>query len=469
MCLFLKLWLNEQRHGSIPDDFQRPLPFSDNLVGTRRSSTSFLDTLQRRTDLHNLLERLHHQTYSCPKPEESSRDEMNQSLSTSDLSRCSSFTNDDQAPNNVPKDTGASEYSSQHVKMNSPSHTMSFSRRNSDAHPHYCQACMAMLLAVRSGGRGSLGHASSQSSSHFHQNMPSVSSLKPSFSPVLANRDSSSPIYMTPQSPYISTLPAKQSSVLENISIPVQVTPPSPVHKSHSPAQIPVTSLPNSMSPLNPTIAISPVYISIPSPVYTSPRHMSMSSPVHSNYPLKSSSPVSPISSIGPHSHSLGDSSDLSHLDRCLHHIINRRTSTPVLTDKTQPGDGHSDACVNRFRVPQFQSVSSLCLPVSHLEQGSFSVLDSEVGPGLVVGEKAYVLVMILAEKSRTRESLPPHPSFYTFFKKKKCCFLNTVCCLSHKCQSLLVLRLCKFCRPTLCFISENKLNFLKSLLFSKK
>lgn len=312
---------------------------------------------------------------------------MNQSLSTSDFTR--SFTNDDQAPNIVSKDIGASKYSSQQVKINSQSQTMSFSRRNSDAHPQYCQACMAMLLAVRSGGRGSLGHASSQFSSHIHQNMPPFSTLKPSFSPDLANPDSSSPMYMTPQSPYISTLPAKQVSVHENISssIPVQVTPPSPVHKSHSPAQIPVTTLPN-MSPLKHTIAVSPVYISIPSPVYTSPRHMSITSPVNSTSPLKSSSPVSPISLIGPHSHSLGDSSDLSHLDRCLHHIINRRTSSPVLTDKAQPGDGHSDACVNRFHVPQFQSVSSLCVPLSHLEQGSFSVQDSEVGPGLVVGEK---------------------------------------------------------------------------------
>lgn len=359
---------------------------SDNLAGTRRSSTSFLDTLQRRTDLQDLLEQLHHQTYSCPKPEASSRNEINQSLSTSDFTVSSSITNYDQAPNNVSKDT--SEYSSQQVKMNSQSQTMSFSRRNSDVHPHYCQACRALLLAVRSGGRGSLGHASSPSSSHIHQHMPYVSSLKPSFPPDLAHSDSSSQMYMTPQSPYISTLPAKQVSVLENISssIPVQVTPPSPVHKCHSPAQIPVTTHVPNMTPLNHSIAFPPVYISIPSPVHMSPRHMSISSPVNSTSPLKSSSPVSPISLIGPHSHSLGDSSDLSHLDRCLHHIINRRTSSPVLTDRGPPGDGHSDACVNKFHVPQFQSVSSLCVPLSHLEQGGFSVQDSEVGPGLVVG-----------------------------------------------------------------------------------
>lgn len=359
---------------------------SDNLAGTRRCSTSFLDTLQRRTDLQDLLEQLHHQTYSCPKPEASSRDEINQSLSTSDFTVSSSVANYDQAPNNVSKDT--SEYSSQQVKMNSQSQTMSFSRRNSDVHPHNCQACRALLLAVRSGGRGSLGHASSPSSSHIHQNMPYVSSLKPSFSPDLAHSDSSSPIYMTPQSPYTSTLPAKQVSDLENISssIPVKVTPPSPGHKCHSPAQIPVTTHVPNMSPLNHSIAFPPVYISIPSPVHMSPRHMSMSSPVNSTSPLKSSSPVSPISLSGPHSHSLGDSSDLSHLDRCLHHIINRRTSSPVLTDRVPPRDGHSDTCVNKFHVPQFQSVSSLCVPLSHLEQGTFSVQDSEVGPGLVVG-----------------------------------------------------------------------------------
>jgi len=272
----------------------------------------------------------------------------------------SSVTNYDQAPNNVSKDTY--EYSSQQGKMNPQSH----SRRNSDVHPHNCQACRALLLAVRS---GSLGHASSPSSSHIHQKMPHVSSIKPS----LAHSDSSSPIYMTPESPYMSTLPVKQVSVLENksSSIPVQVTPASPV----------TTHVPN-RSPLNHSTAFPPVYISIPSPVHMSPRHMSI--PLIS--PLKSSSPVSPISLIRPHSHSLGDSSDLSHLDRCLHHIVNRRTSSPVLTDRTPPGDGHRDACVNKFHVPQFQSVSSLCVPLSHLEQGDFSVQDSEVGPGLVVG-----------------------------------------------------------------------------------
>ncbi|XP_058648118.1 uncharacterized protein LOC131549732 [Onychostoma macrolepis] len=378
MCFFsLKLWLNEQRHGSIPGDSQNPMLFSDNLTGTRRSSTSFLDTLRRRTNLQNLLEQ-----------QASSKDEMDQLLlSTSAFIGSSSFTNDDQAPNNVSEDTGA-EYSSEQVKMNSQAQSMSFSRRNSDVHPHYCQACMAMLLAVRSGGRGSLGHASSPSSSPIHQNIPPLSLLKPSFPPDLAHPDSSSPIYMTPQSPYISTLPPKQVSVTKNIhisSIPVQVTPPSPVHKSHSPSQIPVTDLPKNMSSLSHTTAFTPVYVSIPSPVHTSSRHMSISSPVDPPSPLRSSSPVSPIT--GPHSPSLRDSSDLSHLHRCLHHIINRRTSSPVLMDRVQAGDRYSDASV-RFLVPQVQSVGSLYVPLSHQETGSFSVQDSEVGSGLVVGEK---------------------------------------------------------------------------------
>ncbi|XP_016350057.1 serine/threonine-protein kinase WNK2 isoform X3 [Sinocyclocheilus anshuiensis] len=370
------------RHGSISGDSQRTMLFSDNLTGTRRSSTSFLDTLRRRTEFQNLLEQLHHQAYSCHKPEASSKDEMDQLLSTSALIGSSSFTNEDQAPNNVSEDTGA-EYSSEQVEINSQAQTMSFSRRNSDVHPHYCHACMAMLLAVRSRGRGSLGHASSPSSSPIHQNMPPLSSLKPSFPPDLAHPDSSSPIYMTPQSPYISTLPPKQVSVTKNIpsSIPVQVTPHSPVHKSHSPSQIPVTALPNNMSSLSHTTAFTPVYVSIPSPVHTSSRHMSISSPVDPPSPLRSSSPVSPIT--GPHSPNLRDGSDLSHLHRCLHQIINRRTSSPVLTDRAQAGDGYSDASV-RFLVPQVQSVGSLYVPLSHQETGSFSVQDSEVGSGLV-------------------------------------------------------------------------------------
>ncbi len=349
--------------------------FSDNLTGSRRSSTSFLDTLRRRTDLQNLLEQLHHQAYSCHKPEASSKDKMDQLLSTSAFIGSSSFTNDDQAPNHVSEDTGA-EYSSEQVKMNSQAQPTSFSRRNSDVHSHYCQACMAMLLAVSSGGRGSLGHASSPSSS-IHQNMPPLYPLKPSFPPHLANPDSSSSMYMIPQSTYISTLSPKHIS-----SIPVQVTPPSPVHKSHSPSQIPVTALPNNMSSLSHTTAFTPVYVSIPSPVHTSSRHMSISSPVDPPSPLRSSSPVFPIT--GPHSPSLRDSSDLSHLHRCLHHIINRRTSSP---DRAQAGDGYSNASV-RFLVPQVQSVGSLNVPLSLQETGSFSVQDSEVGSGLMVGEK---------------------------------------------------------------------------------
>lgn len=376
MFLFLTLWLNKQQHGSIPGNSQRL--FSNNLAGTRRSSTSFLDTLQRRADLQDFLERLHYQAYSCPKPEASSRYKMDQLWSTSTFAGSSSFANDDQETD-ISKDSGALEHTSEQVKMNSQS--MSFGRRNSDVPPHSCQACRAMLLGVRSGGRGSLGHASS---SHIHQNMPTVSPFKPPFSPDPAYLDS---IYMTQQSPHISALPPKHVSVPKNIStsIPVQVTPPSPVHEGHPAAQVPVTALHN-MSSINHTTAFSPVYITIPSPVHTSSRHTSISSPVDLVSPW-SSSPVSPISLIGPHSPSLGDSSDLFHLDRCLHHIINHRTSSPVLADRAQPGDGHSDASINRFLGLQFQAKSSLCVPISHQETSSFSVQGSEVGPGLVVGE----------------------------------------------------------------------------------
>ncbi|XP_068080528.2 serine/threonine-protein kinase WNK2 isoform X2 [Danio rerio] len=352
-----------QRHGSIPGDSQGI--FSNNLAGTRRSSTSFLDTLQRRADLQDFLERLHYQAYSCPKPGASSRYKINPSQSTSAFAGSSSFTNDEQETD-ISKDIGDLGHRSEQVKIHSQS--MSFGRRNSDIPPHYCQACRAMLLGVRSGGRGSLGHASS---SHIHQNMSTVFPVKPPLSPDPAHLDS---IYMTQQSPHI---PPKHVSVPKNIStsIPVEVTPPSPGHEGHPPAQVPVTGL-------NHTTAFSPVYITIPSPVHTSSRHTSISSPVDLVSPLWPSSPVSPVSLIGPHSPSLGDSSDLSHLDRCLHHIINRRTSSPVLADRAQPGDGHGDSSINRFLGLQFQAKSSLCVPLSHQE--TFSVQDSEVGPVLV-------------------------------------------------------------------------------------
>ncbi|XP_059385768.1 serine/threonine-protein kinase WNK2-like isoform X2 [Carassius carassius] len=383
--LHQRAYQQSPRHGSVPGDTQRPLLLPDNLTGTRRSSTSFLETLQK-TELQNLLEWLHHRAYCCHNPEVISREEIDQLLSSSAFTGSSSFTNYDQETNNVSEDTGASEYSSEHVKMYSQAQPMSFSRRHSDVHPHYCQACMAKLLAGRSGDRGSLCHASSPSSSPIHQNMPSFSSLKPSFPSDPDHPVSSSPSNTNTQSLYMSTMSPKRVSVPKNMpsSIPVEVTPPSPVHKSHPPAQIPVTTLHNNISSLSHTTAFTPVYVSIPSPVPTSSRHKSISSPVDPLSPLRSSSPVSPVSLIGPHTPSLGESSDLFHLHRCLHHIINRRTSSPVLTDRVQPGDGHSNANFNRFLAPQVQSVSSLCVPLLHQEMGSFSIQDNEAGSGLV-------------------------------------------------------------------------------------
>lgn len=257
------------------------------------------------------------------------------------------------------------------MNVNSRSPVLSFSRRNSEVHPHHCQACMSLLLAVRSGGRGSLGHVPTMSSSPVHSNLTSVSTLKPSLPPDLSYSDSSSPIHMTPASLYTQGL-QNTSLSLSKSSIPVQITPPSPVHKGHSPAPAQ-----NTASPLSRKTTHSPLHISIPSPVHTSP--------VDHPSSLRSSSPVSPI---GPHSPCLGDSSDLSHLNRCLHHIISCRTSSPVLMDKPQPGDNRIDASADTFFVPQVHSPSSLHVPVSHQDTGCFSVQDSEARQSLVVGNK---------------------------------------------------------------------------------
>lgn len=285
-----------QRYASVSCGSQKPLPFSESVPGTRRSSAPILDTLRKRTDLQDFLEGLRQ---------------------TSASTGSSSFMSEEQEPN-VPKTDSLSENMNTHFR--SPAKSF---RRNSEVHPRYCQACVALLLGVKSGG--SLGHVPSPSTSP---------APKPSFLP---HQDSSSHTHQLHNAVH-------NTSFLHNSnpsSIPVQITPPSPVHSSHAHAQ-------NTPSPL----------------------HISVPSPVDPPSPLRSSSPVA----RGPHSPSLRDRSDLSHLHHCLHHIVSRRTSSPVLMD-------HIDV------IRQAQSTSSLCVPLSHQDTGSFSVKDSQAGPGLVVGD----------------------------------------------------------------------------------
>ncbi|TRY58821.1 hypothetical protein DNTS_022331 [Danionella cerebrum] len=189
----------------------------------------------------------------------------------------------------------------------------------------------------QSGGQSPLGHAPSLFSSNAQRDAPPVTSLETHL-----------PSHMSLLSPTQVFVDKKISS-----SIPVQVSPPSPVLTVHS------------HTPLNHSPAVSLAYISMPSPVHLSPRHKSKSSPVD-----PASSPVSPISFIGPHSSGL----EMFHLDLCLHHIIRQRTSSPVLTDRSQSDDSLSF----------LKAKSSLCVPQAHRETGPCMVTENEVGTNLV-------------------------------------------------------------------------------------
>lgn len=305
---FLKFWLNVQRYASV----SCASPFSESMPGTRRCSVSIIDSLRKRTDLQDFLEGLR-QTYSRNNPEASAY-----------TGSSSFFKTDEQETTDVPE---TESLQSGQMKNHSTSPTKSF-RRNSEVHPHYCQACVALLLGVKSGG--SLARVPSPSISP-------VSSQKPSFLTHPGSSSHTHELLNALQNTSLYSVPENTPS-----SIPVQITPPSPVHKSQN--------------------TPSPLHIFTPSPVHTSTRHMSISSPVD---------PPSPFAH-GPHSPSL--SSDLSHLHRCLHHIISRRTSSPVLKD-------HIDA------IRQARSTDSLCVPLSHRDTDSFTVKERETGPGLVVGD----------------------------------------------------------------------------------
>ncbi|XP_037388381.1 serine/threonine-protein kinase WNK2 isoform X2 [Pygocentrus nattereri] len=357
------------RHGSVPCESQDSLLSIENLIATRRGSTSFIDTLQRRAHLHTHLKPLNHLPCSYPKQAPAQRDTVREQVSPGprSVSPVQKDTLPIRSDSSVEAELSAHGFDSYaNSDLTPQTQAIPSTLGNCPApscHPHFCHGCLALLLTTRPGSGGSLDH------SPVHLNQALVSGVNP---PCLVHsvhpsevRTPASPNHMRVSSPrncppsafhiYVPSPKVQNGSSPIHQAAPsaVHITPPSPKHENHSCTEkTPVQPLlPTSSPSLKYRTASS--HILIPSPVTSPgfPIRMSSSSPADLCSPLSPSS--SGVSLTAPRS--VGDSVDLFHLDRCLHHIINRRTSSPVLMDRTacQPGSSHGDPTAYSISVPQ--------------------------------------------------------------------------------------------------------------------
>uniref|UniRef100_A0A8B9JQT7 Serine/threonine-protein kinase WNK CCTL2 domain-containing protein n=1 Tax=Astyanax mexicanus TaxID=7994 RepID=A0A8B9JQT7_ASTMX len=386
------------RHGSVPCESQDSLMSYESLIGARRGSTSFLDTLQKRSHLHIHTSPLTHLPCSCPKQEHCYRDTIRERLSPSalpeslpeflkdNLSGIASSVEAELSPRgnrgNLDSWTDSDPKSQTQAMPSSPRSCLGPSCR-----PHFCQACVALLLSARTGSRGSFDH-SSTCPVHSDQGI-SASLFHRSPTPTSTNHvPAPSPRSSPPSSFDLHASFSKLQKVLSPIpqAVPslVHITPPSPEHVHYSCSRKSPKSSPSLKRKTE--NATSPVHILIPSPV------MSPNSHKHNMFSSSSAGPCSPVSpsSSGVHgfsaSRTVGGSADLSLLNRCLHHITSRRTSSPVLLDRTawQPGNSHGDSRSYSFSVPQdnLQSLlGSSSTPTDKASGTTISVLGQVLMP----------------------------------------------------------------------------------------
>uniref|UniRef100_A0A3B1IML2 non-specific serine/threonine protein kinase n=1 Tax=Astyanax mexicanus TaxID=7994 RepID=A0A3B1IML2_ASTMX len=386
------------RHGSVPCESQDSLMSYESLIGARRGSTSFLDTLQKRSPLHIHTSPLTHLPCSCPKQEHCYRDTIRERLSPSalpeslpeflkdNLSGIASSVEAELSPRgnrgNLDSWTVSDPKPQTQAMPSSPRSCLGPSCR-----PHFCQACVALLLSARTGSRGSFDH-SSTCPIHSDQGI-SASLFHRSPTPTSTNHvPAPSPRSSPPSSFDLHASFSKLQKVLSPIpqAVPslVHITPPSPEHVHYSCSRKSPKSSPSLKRKTE--NATSPVHILIPSPV------MSPNSHKHNMFFSSSAGPCSPVSpsSSGVHgfsaSRTVGGSADLSLLNRCLHHITSRRTSSPVLLDRTawQPGNSHGDSRSYSFSVPQdnLQSLlGSSSTPTDKASGTTISVLGQVLMP----------------------------------------------------------------------------------------
>ncbi|KAI4877187.1 hypothetical protein NFI96_026935, partial [Prochilodus magdalenae] len=351
------------RHGSVPCESQDSLLSFENLTASRRGSTSVLDALQRRAHLHTRSQPPNHLPCSCPKQDPAHRDTVRRSpcpFSVSPFlrdalpSRKGSSAEAEPSPHGFDSCTILDPKPQSPAIPSTPRHSPAPSHR-----PHFCQVCVALLLTTRteSGGPPDPSHSShSPVQAHVSGVNPpclihpvraaSASEVRTPASPnhVMA----SSPGHCPPSAFHIYVpIPKVPNGLSPSHQVPpsaVHVTPPSPEH-SYSCSDKTPGEPPSSVQP---ETASSPVHMLIPSPLLSpgSPVHMSLSSPGDPGSPLSLSRSGIP--------RSVGDHVDLSHLNRCLHHIVSRRTSSPVLMDRTawQPGNSNGDATASSPATP---------------------------------------------------------------------------------------------------------------------
>lgn len=396
-CAFMShLLMTAQRHNGVSSESQDFLLNLKNLTGTRRSSTSFIDILQRRAHWQSQSRPLPQPVCTCLKPQQSQREPVKESVSTRAY---------EDSP--LQKNTLIGNISSTDPKLlshgcnpqNEPVNPCPLTHNNILMHrhslvpccyPHYYKAGLALLLTAGE-HRGSVEHSPSSCHSPVHLNQTLIPGLH---TPFLGH--SVEPTSITPREP--SQKPVTSStSTHQTVQSSVHNSSPSSEHTSHSCSeQVALNSLhPKSdfsMDILTPSESpMSPA----------SPQNLSSLSSIDLTSPLNPSSVGLPQFPEAAQSCTRRDR-DLSLLNDCLHHIISRRTSFPVLMNgmARQPGSSHGNVAIYNRSVNDIQSLGPSTTTQHKEPEASLSMVRSKVGQDFMVCQKMETLLLIPEDMS---------------------------------------------------------------------
>lgn len=371
------LLMTAQRHNGVSSESQDFLLNLRNLTGTRRGSTSFIDILQRRA---------HWQTHSKPVPQPvciglkpHQGEPVKESVSPSAF-------DDSPLQNNRLIESISSTDPKLHTHGCNPQndpliHNKIFMHRHSLAPPccpHYCKAGLALLLTAGE-DRASLEHSPSSCHSLVHLNQTLISGLHP-----LGLGHSVEPTSVTPSEPSHKPI-TSSSSIHQTVQCTVHNSSPSSEHRSHScSGQIPIKSL------LPKSDISTDILTPSESPMSpASPQNLSSFSSTDLTLPRSHSSLRLPLFPMAAQSCTRKDR-DLSHLNDCLHRIISRRTSFPVLMDGTarQPGSSHGNVNVYDLPVNNIQNLGPSSTTQHKAPEAPLSMVWSKVGQDFMVCQK---------------------------------------------------------------------------------
>lgn len=253
-------------------------------------------------------------------------------------------------------------------------HTNNWTHRQSLAPccwPHYCQAGLA-LLHTAGGDREPLKHSPSSCHSSGHLNLGLISDL-----PQLCLVHSVTPVHPITSSasydmPLSSQNPLSSSSSIQpTIQSTAHISPPSPGHANYScSGQVNGTCPDPFHGHIEPRSPMSPA----------STQNMSSLLSKDLRSPLSSSSLGLPLFPMAAQSCTIRDR-DLSQLNHCLHHIISRRTSSPVLIYRTarQPISSQGNVIIYNLPVNDIQSLGSSPTTQHKAPDAPLSVVGSKV------------------------------------------------------------------------------------------